>query len=492
MSRNVDAARVIGHTSVPARASTRDGTRIAIDVTEAARQWQRHPGENRLVLVSAPRSDCLFHGPGAADPRVRPVLHLIGHGAAGDVACIAADELGPHAPELRLGGQSAAALRVAGIDPNLMIIAAHLVLTVKRNGSAAPEPIYVAELQQADPALGDLWDDPNAYFRSQAIGFDPASPSAYERNLRHQVTHPPEWKRASWAEEDGEHYLRIAWDPTRRSGSFKIPVFHPRTNVEAREVMFEYDVRVAQNFSAACREGGKFPGFCSSGKRSSFDRNPWPGEPAGRSAELRAGNGGSNVHGDDGWSARGGYLRGYDRKKRQMLGYVPLYTYSYHLSRKVGDRVELWHEAYRRYEELHGLRGRGYTVKGRLRDLLQPGEVLGAGASRTGQRLDWDHAGSPAGLLPGTWHRVAQRMRINEPGQHDGRIDAFLDGRQVAKIDGVCWRSTRNPLIPGSTLGIGAVWFNFYHGGTLFPVGETSIDVKRVAVKVLDWDTEKL
>jgi hypothetical protein len=115
------------------------------------------------------------------------------------------------------------------------------VLDRQREFACDPEPIYVAELQQADPALKDLWEDAHAYFRSQAIGFDPASPSAYERNLRHQVTHPPEWKRASWAEEDGEHYLRIAWDPTRRSGSFKIPLFHPRTNVEAREVMFQHD-----------------------------------------------------------------------------------------------------------------------------------------------------------------------------------------------------------------------------------------------------------
>jgi hypothetical protein len=489
MSRNFNAGQVIGHNSVPAQASTADGTRIVVDVTEAARRWQRHPGKDPVVLVSAPRSGCLFHGPGASDPRVRPALHLIGHGIAGDVPCSA----GELAPDLRLGGQSTAALRVAGIDPNLAIVAAYLVLTVKHNGHAAPQPIYVAELRQPDSgAMQDLWGDDDAYFRSEAIGFDPASPSAYERNLRYQVTHPPEWKRASWIEEAGERYLRIMWSPSRRSGSFKIPVFHPRTKAEAREVAFQYDVRVGENFSAACREGGKFPGFCSSGKRSSGSRNLWPGEPEGRRGELRAGNGGSNVHGDDGWSARGGYLRGYDRKKRQMLGYIPLYTYSYHLSRKVGDRVVLWHEAYRRYEELHGLRGRGYTVKGRLRDLVQPGEVLGAGASRTGARLNWNDAGHPAGLLPGTWHRVAQRMRINDPGRHDGRIDAFLDGRQVAMIDGVCWRSTRKPLIANSTLGIGAVWFNFYHGGTLFPVTDTTIDVKRVVVKVLDWDDADL
>ena len=52
-----------------------------------------------------------------------------------------------------------------------------------------------------------------------------------------------------------------------------------------------------------------------------------------------------------------------------------------------------------------------------------------------------------------------------------------------------CWpHSTRRALAPNSTLGIGAAWFNFYHGGLRYPRVETTIDVKRVAVKVLEWE----
>jgi hypothetical protein len=32
------------------------------------------------------------------------------------------------------------------------------------------------------------------------------------------------------------------------------------------------------------------------------------------------------------------------------------------------------------------------------------------------------------------------------------------------------------------------VWFNLYHGGTLFPIEETYVDLKRLVVKVLEWD----
>jgi hypothetical protein len=37
-------------------------------------------------------------------------------------------------------------------------------------------------------------------------------------------------------------------------------------------------------------------------------------------------------------------------------------------------------------------------------------------------------------------------------------------------------------------LGIGAVWFNLYHGGTLFPLAQTYVDMKRLVVKVPEWD----
>ena len=481
MGWNAGLGRIIGHNSIPAHDGARGRTCVLIDVTEAARRWQAQRGADPLVLVSAPGAADRFRGPAAADPSARPRLRLMAADGVVDIPCLAVGGSGS-ADGFRAGAVPVA-LTFGRVDVRAPILSARLVLTLDEQTSSAAAPVYAAE-----PGWPDLWNDPDVYFRTQAVGAGGRADSPTERNLRYQVTHPPQWKRATWEEEDGAAFLRIHWDPQHRSGSFKIPVFHPDSKAEGRVVAFQYDVRVGGNFSLACVEGGKFPGFCSSGARYTVRRNPWPGEPDGRRGEILAGNGGGNVHGDDGWSARGGYLPGVDLKTQRVLGYVPIHTYSYHLSRKVGDRIELWHEAYRRYELTHGLRGKGYTIKGRLGSFLQPGEYLGSGANPTGQRLRWDYSPPPAALLPGTWHRVVQVMRINDPDEHDGYLQAFLDGRQVAQLEGMRWRSTRRSLAPNSTLGIGAVWFNFYHGGLRYPRAETTLDVKRVAVKVLDWE----
>jgi hypothetical protein len=483
------AGRIIGHGSVPPRGGAVPGS-VCIDVTEAVQRWQRLPLEAPVVYLFAPRVRCRFHGEDSAEPALRPAVQLLTPRGIEMLPC-AVDAEHPGSTVLHVDQRGGVALNFSTPDPSAHILSARLVLALKEHANPAPEPIYATE-----PAPGplaalagkDLWADTDLYFRTAAIGADPQSDSAYERNLRYQVTHPAIWKRVTWEEEDGAPFLRIGWDRTKRSGSFKIPVFRAGSTVEGRTVAFQYDVRVAENFAQACTDGGKFPGFCSSGARYTTHPSPWPGEPDGRRGEIIAGNGGGNVHGDDGWSARGGYLRGYSLKTREWSGAIPLHTYSYHLARKVDGHIELWHEALRRYEEEKGLRGRGYTVQGGLRRFLEPGEVLAPAANPTGARLHWDYAGTDAAIAPGSWHTIAQVMHINDPDGYDGRLDAFLDGRQVAKIEGMRWRATRSPLIPNSTLGIGAAWFNFYHGGLGFPVAETYIDVRRVAVKVLEWD----
>jgi hypothetical protein len=491
MAWQAAAGRIIGHASVPPRSASVPGS-VCIDITEAVQRWQRLPLETPAVHLFAPGLALRFHGADSPEPTLRPAVQLLTQRGVERLPCVALEQDAATAA-LRVDASGTAMLHFAPPEPSTRILGARLVLALQEHVNPAPEPIYATE-PQAAPASAradqDLWADGDLYFRTAAIGADEHSDSPQERNLRYQVTHPPIWKRATWEQDGGTPFLRIWWDRTKRSGSFKIPIFRGGTTVEGRTVAFQYDVRVAENFAQACTDGGKFPGFCSSGARYTTRPNPWPGEPDGRRGEIIAGNGGGNVHGDDGWSARGGYLRGYSPKTREWSGSIPLHTYSYHLARKVNGHIELWHEALRRYEDENGLRGRGYTVKGRLNRFLQPGEVLAPGANPTGARLHWDYAGFDAAITPGGWHTIAQVMRINDPDGYDGRLDAFVDGRQAAKIDGMRWRSTRTPRIPNSTLGIGAVWFNFYHGGLGFPAAETYIDVKRVAVKVLEWDEQ--
>jgi hypothetical protein len=326
--------------------------------------------------------------------------------------------------------------------------------------------------------LRDLWFDDDVYFRSQSMG---GGDSGEERNLRWQMTHPPEWKRTQWLED----YVRGFWDTSRRSIGFKVPLFNDK-QAEGRTVAFQYDVRLAPNFVKACKEGGKFAGFCSSGNPNEFPGTgyvPWPDEPKGRIRSIYAGNGASVVHGDDGWSIRGGYHPGIRTPGHPAEGLVPLHSYSYYL--RQGNT--LWHEILARYEAANDLRGKGYTVTpAQLAALLQPGETMASGVSKTGDVLEWSNY--PALLVPGEWHTVAQVMRVNTPGQADGWLDAYIDGKQVGAIRNMAWRGP-GPYRAGLRgLGIGAVWFNLYHGGTLFPIEETYVDLKRLVVKVLEWD----
>jgi hypothetical protein len=203
---------------------------------------------------------------------------------------------------------------------------------------------------------------------------------------------------------------------------------------------------------------------------------------------LWAGNGGGKVHGYDGWSARGGYIERIRGEGHPCAGLVALHTYSYHLR----QRAVLWHEIYKRYEAANGIApGSGYTVTQPLSMYLQPGEQLNPNVSGTGEKLKWDY-GAPSGLLvPGRWHRVDQVMRINSPGEADGWLKSYVDGRQVGWIEEVEWRSVEPKWPKDSTLAIANCWMNFYQGGgTAFRsmIEETHIDVRKVAVRVNEWD----
>jgi hypothetical protein len=327
--------------------------------------------------------------------------------------------------------------------------------------------------------MRDLYMDEDAYFRSQSIG---GGEGLYEKNLNYQLQNPSIWKRAAWLTDGDQQFVRGFWEPTRRSITFKVPIFN-ETAAEGRKVAFQYDVRLAPNFVRACREGGKFAGFCSSGEPQSIwpPRAMWPGEPKGRRGEIYAGNGASVVHGDDGWSARGGYHPGIRTPGHPGFGMVPLHTYTYYL--RQGNT--LWHEALARWEAINNLRGKGYTVTpAQLASTLQAGETLNSGVSKTGDVMEWSNY--PALLVPGAWHTVTQVMQINTPGVADGWLDAYIDGKLCGTLRDIAWRGP-GPYWTG-TLGIGAVWFNLYHGGTLMPLEEAWIDLKRLVVKVLEWD----
>lgn len=369
----------------------------------------------------------------------------------------------------------------------------------RRNVIDYNSPVTQGEVSR----IADIWGQPGNYFETLEVGAD-KSKSAYEHVLFEALRGPlvEEVLLISWPEDRrlGHRHLRIHWDSKHRSGSFSIPIFKGHAlrstdPTEGRVVHCRYMVRVSENFSRAVVDSGKLLGFSSSVRppRDGF-RVAWPNEPRGRRGTLLAGNGGNNVHGNDGWSARGGY----DPRPKSGGEVVPIYTYSYLLDQEAPDgRILLHHEILKRYEEDRGFApGSGYLVRGSFKELTRPGEVLINRGSKTGSALRWAYGTPGAVLVPGRWHRVDQIMAINTPGRRDGWIHAFIDGQQVAKIEKLRWRNPGPYLLAqqhsvSTRLGIGRVWANFYQGGGgLYKkmTEEAHIDVYGVAVKVLEWD----
>jgi len=65
----------------------------------------------------------------------------------------------------------------------------------------------------------------------------------------------------------------------------------------------------------------------------------------------------------------------------------------------------------------------------------------------------------------GLWHTIAQTVVMNTPGQADGSITVFYDGKQVARATGITFRAT------GDTDAIDSMIFTTFYGGNGLELG---------------------
>ena len=158
---------------------------------------------------------------------------------------------------------------------------------------------------------------------------------------------------------------------------------------EPQELYFRYHLRFGNDWNPEL-DGGKLPGFAGT--------------------YGRAGWGGRQVDGTNGWSARGSFAMqapaGSNLHDLRALG-----SYVYHMDS--GDRF---------------------------------GEVLG-----------WN-LGAGGWLLKNRWYSIEQHLRLNTPGQANGVLRAWVDGRLVFERRDLKWRQTPE-------LAIEMLWMNVYHGG---------------------------
>lgn len=75
---------------------------------------------------------------------------------------------------------------------------------------------------------------------------------------------------------------------------------------------------------------------------------------------------------------------------------------------------------------------------------------------------DFDYAldGAPALFQPGVWHTLEHRLVMNTPGQHDGRLQAWLDGQRVLDVPDFLFRGD------GAEFLIDTLYFSTFFGGS--------------------------
>lgn len=268
-----------------------------------------------------------------------------------------------------------------------------------------------------DNSVATLEGDPRVFFRTAAFEeplfnnlFSTKSSNRYDQ---HRVVDTAQGRA-----------VEITFDP-RTNEVFDTSIgFVP----EATEAAFEYDLQVLPTFAPS--DGGKMPGWSSRTKPDDANviaATPGlAGMPAGTIGTLLAGNGGNKVHGNDGWSLRGGHGVPWPND-HPLRGQLALDNYAYHA-------------------DMLGLYGDSWV---------------------------WSQWG-PNNATIGRWHRIYQRLRVNTPGQRDGYLEARIDGKLVYRKTNVYLRDGR-PWSGLAALGvitdgsIGRVWLNMYHGGLAAP-----------------------
>ena len=188
--------------------------------------------------------------------------------------------------------------------------------------------------------------------------------------------------------EQGGHYgVSLAYEFAERTGS------------EPEEIWFRYDIRLADDWRP--ERGGKLPGIAGT--------------------YGRAGWGGRQVNGADGWSARGSF-RGRDD------GHTPIGFYCYHAD----------------------MRG------------------------RYGDQWTWDDGGF-RGLENNRWYCIEQYVKMNTPRKNDGILRGWVDGKLVFEKADVRMRDV-------AALKIETVWINVYHGGKWTATNDHHLYIDDVAI----------
>lgn len=206
----------------------------------------------------------------------------------------------------------------------------------------------------------------------------------------------PAFGFAVLAPDVGSRALRVLM-PEAENASLNIRYdFMAETGAEPDEIYFRYYLRFGDDWNQTV-DGGKLPGI--SGTYGT------------------AGWGGRRSDGTNGWSARGLFRESVPRGGNPLGGRTPIGSYVYHadMPTRFGDNY-LWVEG-------------------------------------------WGPEGYGGVIEPQRWVCLEHYVRMNTPGDNDGVLRAWVDGRRSLDIEDLRFRDV-------DRLRIERIWMNVYHGGT--------------------------
>lgn len=129
---------------------------------------------------------------------------------------------------------------------------------------------------------------------------------------------------------------------------------------------------------------------------------------------------------------------------------------------------------------------KGWSARGGYSTPLPPGHpahgktalssyVYHSQATAYGDGMGWIGSGFIGLIEPNRWYCLEQRVRLNTPGQDDGLLQAWIDGRPVLDRQGLRFRDV-------DAVRIEEVWMNFFHGGTRLAPADMHAYVDHVVI----------
>lgn len=83
-------------------------------------------------------------------------------------------------------------------------------------------------------------------------------------------------------------------------------------------------------------------------------------------------------------------------------------------------------------------------------------------------RVFWDDFGAHARLVPGQWHHLELRVKLNTPGLLDGRLQGWLDGVMFSDD----WENSGIRAVGENEVKINQLFFSTFFGGSSPPVSQ--------------------